>query len=492
MPYHPQGLSTGLVQAPKQKGQLSQHLMMTGQMQQALQVLQLPLLELSSYIEEQVAQNPVLEMDGEESVLEEIDERETPPNEEEKPVVISDKEIEILQHLDDEMKDLFSLSDTMPIKRTTEEDELKAHIEQSIVKLPTLLDRLEEQAHETFECDEDIAIAEVLMGYIEANGLMTTPIQEIATRHHLALEDIERVLKEMQTFEPFGVFAASTQESFLIQLRCRGKADTLAYAIVSECYDALIHNAIPVIQKMLKCPLNEIQVAIETEIAHLDLHPGMHYSSEPTQAIIPDVILKQEGETLVVSAERDFFPPLRLNSKYLALLDDKEVSVETKHFVKHNILSAKWLMRNLHQRYSTIEKLAEWLGKKQKGYFLEEDGKLVPLTMSQAAEEIGVHESTIARTVANKYIATPRGLLPLRTFFTTKYVAASGEELSSTTIKEAIAEIIVKEEKSSPLSDDKISFLLAEKGMNCARRTVAKYRGILGLGNVKQRRKYAN
>ena len=177
-----------------------------------------------------------------------------------------------------------------------------------------------------------------------------------------------------------------------------------------------------------------IQEAIERDIAKLDLHPGRQFSTGATQAIIPNVTLRQENDQLVVDVERDSTPSLRVNLRYLNMLKEPATSNETKHFIKHHLFSARWLMRNLQQRYSTLERIAQSLAKRQHDFFTKDNGQLVPLTMKTLADELNVHESTIARTVANKYINTPRGLFPLRAFFTNKYVSEEGEDLSSSTV----------------------------------------------------------
>jgi RNA polymerase sigma-54 factor len=259
---------------------------------------------------------------------------------------------------------------------------------------------------------------------------------------------------------------------------------------VRDYYDHLLHNHIPAIQKGIKRTYEEIQQAIEKDIAKLDLHPGTHFSSQPTRTIVPDVTLRQENDQLIVDVERDYIPSLRLNSRYLKMLNDPDVSNETKHFVKHHLFSARWLVRNLQQRFSTLERITQALAEKQYAFFTQPDGQLVPLTMKTLADELNVHESTIARTVSNKYLYSPRGLLPLRAFFTNKYISEEGEDLSSTTVKQSILDLIATEDKRYPLSDEKISILLKQKGIPCARRTIAKYRFALQIGNAQQRRKF--
>jgi RNA polymerase sigma-54 factor len=464
---------------------------MSAHMQQAIRMLQLPMQELQTYIEEQVVQNPILEIDENQPIESpDSDDTETSNQEDvEIEVSISDDDLSILNRLEEDIREHFDQNET-PMKRSTEEDKLKTYLEQSISAKQSLSQQLLSQAHDTFEDPLDLEISEILIGYIDEFGFLKTPITEICFLHQLAEEDVKRVLKETQSFEPQGIAAASIQESLLIQLRCQNKESSLAYQLIRDYYDELLHHHIPTIQKKLKLPFDAIQEAIEHDIAKLDLHPGSHFSSLPSQTIIPDATIQQDGEKLYVEIERDSTPSLRVNLNYLKMLNDSAVPKETKHFIKHHIFSARWLMRNLQQRYSTLERIAQSLCVRQHDFFTKPEGQLVPLTMKMIAEELDVHESTIARTVSNKYIYTPKGLFSLRSFFTTKYISEEGEDLSASTIKQAIAEMIEQEDKQHPLSDEKISSLLKEKGIPCARRTVAKYRTALKIGNAQQRRKY--
>ncbi len=474
----------------KQQQQLAQRLIMSAHMQQAIRLLQLPLQELEPFIEEQVILNPLLEIDHDEEEIKEDEETSTSPNEEETEVSISDQDLTILNRLEEDWREHFAQSEPAVVKRSAEEEKLKTYLEQSICVDPSLHDQLLKEAHDSFDHPQDLEIAEILIGYIDEFGFLKTPLPEICLLHHFKEEDVKRVLTEIQTFEPYGVGASTIQESLLIQLRCLHKEHTLAYQIVHDYYEQLLHNHIPLIQKHLKCSYEEIQEAIEKDIAKLDLHPGTHFSSQPTQAIVPDVILRQEGNQLIVDVERDYTPPLRLNLHYLSMLNDPSTPSETRLFIKRHLFSARWLVRNLQQRYSTIERIAQILAKKQYDFFTKPDGQLAPLTMKTLADELNLHESTIARTVSNKYLYSPRGLFPLRAFFTNKYVSEEGENLSSTTVKQAILDIINQEDKKHPLSDEKISLLLKQQGISCARRTVAKYRLVLQIGNTQQRRKF--
>ncbi len=475
-------LSIQMQAAPKQQLELTQRLMMSAQMKQALRLLQLPLVELESFIEEQMTLNPLLE-------LEETENQEEfgPEEEKEEGQLLSDDELAFLSHLEEQ--GYFTDLDTRPRKPTSDENKLQTYLEQSLPFQPSLYDRLRQQAQDSFETPRDLDIANTLFGYMDQWGFLTTPLSEINSLHQFREEESQPILSEIQSFEPYGVGASTIQESLLIQLRCLQKEKTLAYRIVKEHYEQLLRNQLPLMQKKLRCSFAEIEAAIQ-EIAKLDLHPGTQFSPSLNPAIIPDVTLRQEKDRLVVDVERDYAPSLRLNLRYLKLLEDPSLSREHKQFIKRYLLSARWLMRNLQQRYSTLERIAQSLAEKQYAFFTEPDGKLVPLTMKTLAEELQVHESTIARGVSNKYLSSPRGIFPLRAFFTNKYLSGEGKDLSSRTVKEAMLALIQQEDKRHPLSDQKISFLLKEQGMPCARRTVAKYRFLLQIGNMQQRRKF--
>jgi RNA polymerase sigma-54 factor len=475
----------------QQQIQLTQRLMMSVQMQQAIRLLQLPLLELKTFIEEQVILNPLLEWveSEEETASDQTTSIGDEESEQEQEISIQEEDFSILARLEEEWRDHFADSEPIPIKRSSEEEKLKTYLEQSIPFQISFHDRLIQQAHDSFENEKELELAKLIIGYIDETGFLRTPLAEISSLHSVNEDNLKPVLAEIQTFEPYGVGAANIQQALLIQLRCLNKRQTLAYRMIKDHYERLIHNRIPLIQKYLKCSYQDIESALK-DISKLNLHPGASFSTKPTHPIIPDVTLRQENQELFIEVERDYVPPLRLNLRYLKLLEDPSLSKEHKQFIKHHLFSARWLVRNLQQRYSTLERIAQSLAKTQYDFFTQPNGQLIPLTMKTLADELQVHESTIARTVSNKYIYSPRGLFPLRSFFTNKYVSEEGKGLSSTTVKQAILAFINQEDKQHPLSDQKISTLLKKQGIHCARRTVAKYRLASQIGNTQQRRKF--
>lgn len=458
---------------------LSQKMVMSLRIQQALKLLQMPLEELAPFIEEQITLNPLLE-------IEEKKIASNPPEEtEEKPIEISDSDLSILSRLDDEWSSHFGQTEGSVHRLTGEQEERIKFQEDSIIEEPSLNDYLLKQAEETFETKEELEYASILIGYIDHFGFLETPLDEIAAFHHLEKEKLSAVLSKIQQFEPVGVGAATIKDSFLIQLRSKGKENTLAFRLVSECFEEMLLHQIKQMRKKTNASFQEIEACIENEIAKLDFHPGGQFGKTENFPIFPDVILREEEGQLIVEVDRETALPFKINHRYLKMLEDPAVSKETKRFIKEHLFSARWLARNLEQRYSTLHKIAAYISKKQQDFFLDPKAFLHPLTMKAVAEELGIHESTVARAVSNKYLHSPRGLFPLRYFFTSKLE----DDISSNEAKEWIASFIRGEDKKKPLSDETLSSLLKEKGISCARRTVAKYRSALGIGSTQQRRR---
>jgi RNA polymerase sigma-54 factor len=471
----------------------SQHLIMSPQMQQAIHLLQVPVLEILEVIEQEMEQNPLLEYveetsEGEsEQDKDEAVDVETPPSQE---LVFDDADFSHLQQLEDEFID-HSEQSSAAFGGQAETDRLRAFIENTLVAKPSLYEHLVEQIRELLLTEEEQRVAEIIAGSLDEDGFLSSSLEELAVFCSSNAAQVELLLKCIQALEPPGVGARSLKEALLLQLERRAKRDSMAYQLISHYYDELLHNHIPVIAKNLCCSTEEVAQIIQNDIAPLDLHPGLTYSKHQQQPLTADIVLRADDDgQLVVEVNDDYIPPLRLNRSYLHLLKEQDLPKDTKDFIKQKVMSAKWLMRNILQRNDTLTRIAEVLTNKQHAFLTAPQGQLVPLTMKAVADELELHESTVARAVANKYIETPRGLLSMRSFFTNAYVTASGLDISSNTVRQAVAEFIEKEDKRRPYSDQQLSCLLQERGMPCARRTVAKYRVELGMGNAQQRRRY--
>lgn len=475
-----------------------QRLIMSPQMQQAITILQMPIIELSEKLEAEIAENPILESSSEDSpenrLLEEAEESWKEVSEEqeftpEQELRFDDHNFEILKRIDDDFRDYLGDGHSY-IKRTNEEEKLKSFMENSLSGQTTLFGHLMMQARETFSTESEQAMAEAIIGNFDHSGFFEESLAELALLNNFDEKELTHVLEEIQHFEPFGIGARNLQESLMFQLKGRGKEDTIAYRIIAEHYEDLLHNRIPQIQKALGCSSKEVMQAVENEIAKLELHPSSSFNSSITVTIVPDATVYQEEDKLVVSINDDPLPQLCFNRRYLRMLDDPSQPLETRNFIKQKILSAQWFFQNIHQRNSTLERIAQSLAKRQYSFFSQPNGQLVPLTMKMLAEELSLHESTIARAVANKYLHTPRGLFPLRFFFTNAYQSKEGEDLSSATVREKLQALIKSEDKQKPLSDEALSIMLQAQGISCARRTIAKYRRALEIGNAHQRKKF--
>lgn len=476
-----------LDQKQKAKQKQTQHLMMSPKMQQAIQFLQLPLMELAEVIEQELEKNPILEFEEAEATsAEEPQEQEMP----EKEMDFDERRFDLLRQLDDEFKDHLGQSDTFVPKMSSDDAKLKSFLESSLVAESTLYDHLMAEAREAFSNKNDLAIAEILIGHLDENGFIKTPTAEIAACFSKKEKDIVRVLKVIRTFDPIGIGSKNIQEALLLQLKEQGKQDSISYQMIKSHFDDLLHNRFPLIQKKLKISAAKLHEIIEKELSKLEFHPLASFSKASAPTLIPDIKLQEEEGNFVVEVNDFNLKQLRINKKYLRMLDDPSIPLETKTFIKENLISAKWLMKNISQRGETLIKIGQFIGKFQKDFFASPDGVLAPLIMKVVAEELELHESTIARAVSNKYIDTPRGIFPMRHFFSKAYIDESGNDVSAKTICQYISEFIENEDKKTPLSDESISVKIQEMGITCARRTVAKYRSQLKLGNAQQRKRY--
>lgn len=379
MPYP---VSMDLQQKTAQSFKQLQRLIMSRQMQQAIHLLQLPVMELAPVVEMELEQNPVLDLvgEGEEEKSEDIeaesleeDTHEDPQeidSDPQEPLKFDDQDFEVLRRLDEDFRDYVTEGGNYSAKRTSEEEKLQSFLETSLRAESTLFEHLMGQANEAFEDKHQVGLAEALIGNFDHSGFLSTSLEEIAVLQKCSVKDLEKILETIQTFHPFGVGARSLQESMLIQLCCQGKQDTLAYSIIEKHFDDFLHNRIPAIKKSMRCTAEQIEEAIDQSIIKLDLHPGTGVSKQTIQYITADVAIKQEGDDLEIVINDESMPRLRLNSRYLRMLEDDALPQETKDFIRQKVSSAKWLLRNIMQRNETLEKIAASLAKWQRAFFL--------------------------------------------------------------------------------------------------------------------------
>lgn len=479
---------------------LRQSLVLTPKLQQAIKVMQMTSLELQYHITQELEQNPLLEdgldVDADQEILDELRELdsrdlETVPNESE-----VEPEINIEDFLDDSLP---SYGDEAA-SGGEDEEERRDDLAQPISFHEHLLTQL--HLHRLPPADR--FVAELLIGNFNDEGFFLGSLDEIAEQVSMDPSDVEEILTYVQThLEPLGVGSRSRQEYFLLQLRAQEEPDPLAIAIVERHYDDLLKNQVPRIAKQLadegfsQACVERVQQAKEC-LGKLQLNPaqgflndyeGVAKTRSDARAIVPDVVVERVDGEWRVRAVDESIPRVHLNRRYLQMLQNgSRLTTPERKWLEDYRQRAKELIESIYERSKTIEYVAREIFDVQRD-FLEQGVKhLKPLVLRDIAERLGKHESTISRATNGKYVQTPRGVYELKYFFSSGLEQDSGDMASSTSVRALIEEMVQQEDVGSPLSDQRISELLEDKGIKVARRTVAKYREELGIAPSSQRK----
>jgi RNA polymerase sigma-54 factor len=447
---------------------LSQRLILTPSLQQAIKLLPLTTLELAEVLEQEVMENPLLEeVPVEETKAEEIAQEE--PAEREKPEDPL-KEIEVERFFED----YFDEGSERRV-RPAELPEVPP-IENTLTESPDLYDHLLWQLRMAAIDDHTVEIGEAIVQNLDEDGLLRVPLEEVAAMGPWPIEEVERVLALVQTFDPPGVASRTLTECLRIKLRLLGLDGSPADVMVRDHIKQLQSHQYPEISRQMGLTPDEVSHHLEI-IRALSPRPGNRYSPNKSAYILPDVFVVKEGEEYKIVLNDDGLPKLRISPTYRRMLDHKEPgSEETRAYVKDKLRSALWLLKSVDQRQRTIYKVAESIVRHQRAFLDHGITHLRPLVLRDVASDIGMHESTVSRVVANKYMHTPRGVYEMRFFFHSGITSSLGEAVSSVTIKDRIRKMIDDEDASRPLSDSKIAEVLEAEGLPLARRTVAKYR----------------
>ena len=448
---------------------LSQRLILTPSLQQAIKLLPLTTLELAEVLEQEVMENPLLEevptqdaVVGDEIAQEEAKEK----AEREDPL----KEIDVEKFFEDYLDDGRERR-----VRSSEIPEMPP-IENTLTETPDLYDHLLWQLNMS-ETDELVReIGEAIIQNLDADGMLRASIEEIANMGPFALEEVERALCVVQALDPPGVAARDLTECLRLQLKHLGLEGSPTDVMVKDHIKQLQTHQYAEIGRQMALTPEEVSHHLEI-VRRLDPKPGLKYSPDRSTYIIPDVFVVKEGDEYKILLNDDGLPKLRISPTYKRMLDGKEPgSEETRNYVKEKLRSALWLLKSVDQRQRTIYKVADSIVRHQRGFLDHGIAHLRPLVLRDVANDIGMHESTVSRVVANKYMHTPRGVYELRFFFHSGITSSMGEAISSVTIKDKIRKMIEGEDTSRPLSDSRIAELLGADGLPLARRTVAKYR----------------
>lgn len=483
--------SQGLQQVQKQ----TQTLILAPQLRQSLKILQAPALELRNTIIEELQTNPALEelsMEGV-SIEERTADPEAPKDDEFAPkngeeMTFDDNDFSVLNKLDEDWREHFA-QENSGRSYTSEDEARRKHFFDSLVSEVSLQEHLMEQAKLAELPDEQVKAMEYIIGSLNDNGFLTSEAQDIAMMGNIPLKSVKESIERLKSFDPSGIGSKDLCECLLYQLKQKGEGASLAAEIIRDHYKLLLRRRIPEIARKTGTDAYEVQKAIET-IAELDPAPGRKFSEDNNRVIVPDVTVEKDGEQWAITLNSDYIPRLRISNTYKNLIAKGTLSSDEKEYIRDKMRSGKFLISSIEQRQQTLERITKEILHFQADFFEHGVSHLRPLTMNRVAERVGVHETTVSRAIANKYIDTPYGLYEFKYFFTPGYQGNNGESISNTSVKDEIAKIIESEDPSKPLSDQAIVKILEEKNFKIARRTVAKYREELGILPTNLRRRY--
>ncbi|MBP9837869.1 MAG: RNA polymerase factor sigma-54 [Proteobacteria bacterium] len=465
---------------------LSQSLVMTPQLQQAIKLLQLGRMEYLEVIDQELISNPVLE-----------DLRENDSNSEQHLTPSKNTETEFIELPDSlpdssiQIRDYFG--EHMPesnfyshVRNSNIESE-KNSLENRLCNQEGLFAHLISQIRSSEIKVSEQEIATYIIGNLDKNGYLSVSVEEIAEDAKCEVSEVETVLAIIQQFDPLGIGARDLRECLLIQLEASGMKDTLSWRIVSDNLAELEIKKYDVIAKKNGVLLEDVFEAVR-EIQKLEPRPGRSFVEEEPIYITPDVYIKKVGDNYVITLNDAGMPKLRLNPIYHEMLAKLQTATgEEKEYLSEKVRSATWLIKSIEQRQQTIYKVSQSIIRFQKEFLENGISALKPLVLKDVAEDLGMHESTISRVTTNKYIHTPHGVFELKFFFTSG-LKSDGGDVSSESVKEKIRELVSKENPKKPLSDQAIVSALKKQGIDIARRTVAKYREMMSILSSSRRK----
>jgi len=484
--------------------------LLTPRMIQSMEILQLPLALLEERIEQELQQNPVLELkepEGEPQPAEDLDGAD--PDGERALIVDDDnqRDFERLERISEYLENEEFATNAGPNFRVSQYDGERDRKMDAMANTPQRSVTLQEYlAGQWVFVEAPPAVREAgntLINYVDADGYIRTELTEIQeeTGHKHTLEDLQQALKLIQTLEPAGVGARNLRECLLLQLDVIEKEGEeedieshdfeLERKLITDHLRDLEMNRYPQMSKKLGREIDEIKAAVR-RLGRLDPHPGRRIGGADAPPITPDATIYFDPETgkYEIEMARDPSADISISQMYRKMLKDRSCDKKTREFLTNNVRNARWLIESIEQRSSTIKRVIRAVVDAQQEFFEKGPEYLKPLPMIQVADQLGIHVATVSRAVSEKYVQTPRGIFPLRKFFSGGTTNAEGEDMSWDAVKEKLKVIIDNEDKRNPLNDDEIVAKLKEQGIDLARRTVAKYRKILNIPTARQRKEY--
>lgn len=480
---------------------MEQKLVMTRQMIQSIEMLQLPLMDLQQNINQELVANPWLEslegdpvMDAAQSsaALKATPAKETPEAE--------DPRLKRMETLVKEWNDPLTRGDRGVVRRMGEEDAKLEAMRNTAAPTISLEDHLMQQLHLSKEEARLKQMAGVLIGSLDESGYLKIPLMDVFYKNEgyirravvddkVAEEEAELALSLVQNFDPPGVGARDLKECLLLQLRRMNEDVAFEEQMVERHLDDLSHNRLPKVAKDLGVSMERVKEGL-ARIAHLNPKPGRYFGGGRPQYVVPDVIVEEIEGDLVIRINEHFLPSLRISADQLNLLKKEPKDSPVREYIMGKLGSAVWLMESVIQRRNTLYRIAQQIVDIQRPFFEHGPSHLKPLMMQEVAERIGMHVSTVSRALAGKYMQTPQGLFPMKYFFTGGFATADGESESNRAIMLKIQDMVKAETKDNPLSDQEIVERLKAENIDIARRTVAKYREKLNIPSSRQRKAY--
>jgi RNA polymerase sigma-54 factor len=481
-----------------QSTQLRQELKINPRLYQAMDLLYMPLLDLQQHLKQELLNNPFLDL------VEAEDEEEEQEGEAEEPAQ-AETEDERSGEIDWE-EILLDGFDTAGGRR--EEHEEREYFEPVTVATRDLSDHLRDQVSLLELTPRQTLFADEFIGNINDDGYLASPVEDIVRALNevvtkaaeeagrdiddlplYTMEEGQKMLAIVQSLDPPGVAAQDLRECLLLQLKEAGLEQSVPYRLVRDCFEELINHRWSEISKRFGISAGDVQKAAD-EIAKLDPKPGLQYGSRDDNYIIPDLIVEKIDDRYHIFLNDANLPRLKLSRAYQEIArDKKKFDGENKEFISNKLNSANWMIQAIEQRRQTMLKVMNYIVERQREFFEKGIQYLKPLTLREVAEVINMHESTVSRVTNEKFVQTPRGVLPLKFFFSSGLATSDGEDVSARGIKAQLQKLVQEEDAKHPLTDQAIVNILRESGVQIARRTVAKYRDQLGVLSARMRKR---
>lgn len=447
------------------------------QLRQSLELLQLPILELRQLLQKELLQNPTIEERPLDAQQIEVEAQESAAGPDGQKELNFKEDFEALSKMDGEWGDYFRLEQE-PYDSAAEKR--RAFFFDSLVQQPSMQEHLLHQLDAAGISGADRELGELLIGNINEDGYLKPGIEDLASSASADGARLKDVLDVIQDFDPVGVGARDLRECLLIQLERLGEGDSTAAAVVRDHLEALGHKKFSDVARALNVPVEEVHVAAKL-IGTLEPRPGRRFSSGSVAYVVAEVVVQNVAGEYVVILNEDHLPRLRISKDYRNMLRNDESGSDVKDYIRERIRSGVFLMKSIVQRQRTLFRVATEIVRVQRDFLDHGVSHLKPLVMAAVADALGIHETTVCRCIANKYMQTPQGMFEMKYFFTPGIRTADGRNISNKTVRDMLGAMVAGEDPEHPLSDQELADELKKQGVEIARRTVAKYRVALKI-----------